>query len=79
MTRAHSCAAVKGQTGEAVVSGDFEAKVTELPAVHSDGELPPLNENPGSSPETSPLSPDHYTTADIRTLVHRLYALATQI
>jgi hypothetical protein len=68
---------------EAVMSSDSG----ELPAAaRSDDELPRATENP----EVEALDPaqpqemgqplhDHYTTADIRTLLHRLYALASQI
>jgi hypothetical protein len=66
------------------VTCDSESKATELSAGHSDGEPVPLNEHPESDalqPDhyRSPSSSDDYTTADIRTLMHRLYALASQI
>ena len=58
----------------------------ELPAAHSDGELPRATENPepNSLASTKPQEmirsmPDDYTTADMHTLLHRLYALASQI
>jgi hypothetical protein len=71
---------------EAVMGSDPAAKVTVLPAAPSDDELPRANENPepgaidSSCPQeaSSPLH-DDYATADIRTLLHRLYALASQI
>jgi hypothetical protein len=66
---------------EAVMSSDSG----ELPAAHSDDELPRATENPepnaldpAKPQEMSPL-PDDYTTADMHTLLHRLYALASQI
>ena len=67
---------------EAVMSSDS----AELPAAHSDDELPRAIENPdpgvldpAQPQEMSPPLHDDYTTADIRTLLHRLYALASQI
>ena len=71
---------------EAVMSGDSASQVPELPAAHSDDELPRAIENPdpgvldpAQPQEMSPPLHDDYTTADIRTLLHRLYALASQI
>lgn len=68
------------------MSSDSAAKRTDLPAAHSDDELPRANENPepgaldpARPQETIPPLHDDYTTADIRTLLHRLYALASQI
>lgn len=65
---------------------DSGARRTELPAAQSDDELPRASENPGPGEldpahqqEMIPPSADDYTTADIRTLLHRLYALASQI
>jgi hypothetical protein len=67
---------------EAVMSSDSG----ELPAARSDDELPRATENPEPNAldparpqEMSPILHDGYTTADIRTLLHRLYALASQI
>jgi hypothetical protein len=67
---------------EAVMSSDF----AELPAAGSDDELPRASEYPEPSAadlaqlqKMSPPLHDDYTTADIRTLLHRLYALASQI
>ena len=57
----------------------------ELPAVHSDEELPRATENPEinaldrTKPQETRPMPDDYTTADIHSLLHRLYALASQI
>jgi hypothetical protein len=71
---------------EAVMSGDSAERVTESRAAHFDDEFPRANENPGPNAldrtrpqEMSPPLHDDYTTADIRTLLHRLYALASQI
>ena len=68
------------------MSSDSAAKRTELPAAHSDDELPRAIENPEPGAldlthpqEVSRSMPDDYTTADIPTLLHRLYALASQI
>lgn len=65
---------------------DSAARRTEFPAAHSDDELPRASEDPGPGElapahqqELIPPSTDDYTTADIRTLLHRLYALASQI
>lgn len=67
------------------MSGDAAAKATEFPAAHSE-ELPRANENPEpgtidrpGAREMGPPLHDDYTTADMRTLLHRLYALASQI
>ena len=58
----------------------------ELQAARSDDELPRANESPepgaldlACTQEMSPPVHDDYTTADIRSLLHRLYALASQI
>ena len=58
----------------------------ELPAAHSDDELPRATENPefnaidpARPQEMSRSMSDDYTNADIHTLLHRLYALASQI
>ncbi len=66
--------------------GDSAAKVPGLPAALSDDELPRANEDPepgapdpARPQEMSPPLHDDYTTADIRALLHRLYALASQI
>jgi len=68
------------------MSGDSAAKATEFPAAHSDDELPRATENPEPGAldparlqEMRPPLHDDYTTADIRTLLNRLYALASQI
>jgi len=71
------------------MSGDSAAKVMELPAFRHDDELPRVNETPESGvldlthywipQELSPPLPDDFTTADMRTLMERLYALASQI
>ena len=68
------------------MNGDSAAKVTEFPAARSDDELQRANENPepgaldpARRQEVTPPLRDDYTTADIRTLLHRLYALASQI
>jgi len=65
---------------------DSAANGTELPTAHADAELPRASENPepgaldpARPQEIRPPSHDDYTTADIRTLLHRLYALASQI
>jgi hypothetical protein len=66
---------------EAVMSSDSG----ELPAARSDDELPRATENPETNAlpakpkEMSRSIPDDYTTADIHSLLHRLYALASQI
>jgi hypothetical protein len=66
----------------AVMSSDS----AEFPAAHSDDELPRASENPEPDAldlahlqKMSPPLHDDYTTADIPTLLHRLYALASQI
>ena len=71
---------------EAAMSGDSAARTTEIPAALSDRELPRAIENPepgapdAAHPrDVSPLLNDDYTTADIRSLLNRLYALASQI
>jgi hypothetical protein len=71
---------------EAAMSGGSAVKATELPAAHSDDELPRATENPepgapdpACPQEMSSPSHDDYSTADIRTLLHRLYGLASQI
>jgi hypothetical protein len=71
---------------EAVVNSDSAANGTEFPAAHSDDELSRATENPepgeldlARQQEMSPPLTDDYTTADVRTLLHRLYALASQI
>jgi hypothetical protein len=68
------------------MSSDSAARVTEFPAAHSDDELPRATESPepgvpdpAHPGEMSPPLHDDYTTADIRALLHRLYALASQI
>ena len=68
------------------MSGDPAAKGKEFPAAHPDDELPRANEDPvpgapgpADPQEMSPPLHDDYTTGDIRTLLHRLYALASQI
>jgi hypothetical protein len=69
--------------------GDSAAKGMGVPAAHSDDQPLPVNEYPESdvldlthywiAQEMSPPLPDDYASADIRTLLHRLYALASQI
>ena len=68
------------------MNGDSAANGAELPAAHSDAELPRASENPepgaldpARSQEMSPPFHEDYATAEIRTLLHRLYALASQI
>ena len=68
------------------MTGDSEGRVPELPASHSDDELPRADETPEPNAfnlahpqEMSRSMPDDYTTADIPTLLHRLYALASQV
>jgi hypothetical protein len=58
----------------------------DLPAAHSDDELPRASEYPEPSAldlarvqKMSPPQHDDYTTADVPALLHRLYALASQI
>jgi hypothetical protein len=71
---------------EAAMNGDAAASAKEFPGTDSDDELPRASGNPepgaldpARPQEAGPPLHDDYATADIRSLLHRLYALASQI